>query len=258
MEFDFSKNQVVESLEKVPAQFQGAYTENTDTEAGGYIIAPNVAPLAEAISGLNGALNKARKEAKGKTAPSVSELLSPLGFESVEQAQEQITAMKEQLEKAGEGKINLDKMRQDMEKGFAKQLETKDAELQGMSQSLQRYLVEKDAVQAITQAKGVSDLLLPHVRNQAKVVQEGADFVVRIVDKDGEARGDGKGGFMTVADLVQELKASDTFGRAFESEAPRGGGTPPGGQRPPAAPGLKSADKSSAQKIADGLRRASR
>lgn len=254
MEFDFSKNQVVESLDKVPAQFQGAYIENADKEAGGYIVNPTVAPLAEAISGLNTALTKARKEAKGKTAPSISELLEPLGFDSIETAQEQIAAMKEQLEKAGDGKINLDKMRVDMERGFNAKLELKDAELLGMSQSLQRYLVEKDAVNAITAAKGVSDLLLPHVRNQAKVVKEGADFVVRIVDKDGEARGDGKGGFMSVADLVAELKSSDTFGRAFESEAPRGGGTPPGNQRPPAIPGVRQADKSSTQKIADGLR----
>lgn len=254
MEFDFSKNQVVEKLDKVPAQFQGAYIENTDTEVGGFIVNPAIAPLTEAISGLNGALAKARKEAKGKNTPSVDQLLEPLGFKSVEEIQEALDTMKEQLEKAGDGKINLDKMRIDMEKGFAKQLEAKDLELQGMSKSLQRYLVEKEAINAISQAKGVSDLLLPHIKNQAKVIKEGDDFVVRVVDKDGEARGDGKGGFMSVNDLVAELKSSETFGRAFESEAPRGGGTPPGGQRPPSVPGVKQAEKSSTQKIADGLR----
>lgn len=254
MEFDFSKNVVVEKLDKVPAQFQGAYIENTDTEVGGFILNPAVAPLAEAITGLNGALTKARKEAKGKTAPSISELLKPLGVDSIEAAEEMIADFKSTIEASSEGKVNLDKMRADMQKGFDKILEGKDAELSGMSKSLQRYLVEKEAVNAITTAKGVSDLLLPHVRQQAKVIKEGDDFVVRVVDSDGEARGDGKGGFMTVTDLVGELKGSETFGRAFESEAPRGGGTPPSGQRPAQLPGVKQGDKTPAQKIADGLR----
>jgi len=254
MEFDFNTNQQVESLDKVPEQFRGAYVENTESEDGGYVINPTVKPLTDAVAGLNNALTKARKEAKGRKSVTPAEVLEPLGFDSVESVQETLNNLKEQVEKAGEGKINLDKMKADMQKGFDKQLAQKDEQLQGMSQSLQRYLVEKEAVNAITQAKGVSDLLLPTVRSQAKVIQEGDDFVVRVVDSDGEARGDGKGGFMSVADLVTELKSSPTFGRAFESEAPRGGGTPPGGQRPAVPNGGQQRELSSTEKIAAGLR----
>lgn len=252
MEFDFSNNQVVETLDGVPEQFRGAYVENA--EEGGYVINPSVKPLTEAVAGLNNALTKARKEAKTKKGVTPEEVLEPLGFKSIDEAQETINALKEQLEKAGDGKINLDKMRADMQKRLDEALANKDKEIEGMSASLQRYLVEKEAVNAITQAKGIPDLLLPHIRNQTKVVRDGDDFVVRVVDNDGEFRGDGKGGFMGIGDLVTELKSHQAFGRAFESEAPRGGGSPP-----PARPGAQfnrgqdTKDMTPTQKIAAGL-----
>lgn len=253
MEFDFSNNQVVENLDSVPEQFRGAYVEN-EGEDGGFVINPQVKPLTEAVSGLNTALSKARKEAKTNRGATPEQILEPLGFKSIDEAQETITNLKEQLEKAGDGKINLDKMRADMQKRLDEGLAAKDKEIEGMSSSLQRYLVEKEAVNAITQAKGIPDLLLPHIRNQTKVVRDGDDFVVRVVDGDGEFRGDGKGGFMGIGDLVTELKSHQSFGRAFESEAPRGGGTPP-----PAKPGNQfnrgqdAKDMTPTQKIAAGL-----
>jgi hypothetical protein len=251
MEFDFSQNQVVEDLNKVPEQFRGAFIENPEKEAGGFVINPQVKPLAEAISGLNTALAKARKDAKVKGI-TPEQLLEPLGFSSIEEVQQSIATLKEQVEKAGDGKINLDKMKADMKRGFDEQLANKDKELNGMSASLQRYLVEKEAVNAITQAKGVSDLLLPHIRSQTKVVRDGEEFVVRVIDSDGEFRGDGKGGFMGIKDLVAELKSSPTFGRAFESEAPRGGGTPPR-QGPTQFQQRQPKDMSPTEKIAAGL-----
>jgi len=254
MEFDFSTNVVVETLDKVPAQFQGAYVENEDKEVGGFTISPAAKPLVEAISGLGTALSKARKEAKGKTAPNISEILAPLGVDSIEAAQEMFDTMKAEIEKSSDGKINLDKMRAGMQKEFDKLLQGKDSELGTMSQSLHRYLIEKEAVNAIASQKGVTDLLLPHIKSQTKVIQDGTDFVVRVLDSDGEARGDGKGGFMSVTDLVAELKVSPTFGRAFESEAPRGGGSPPASPRPPSASQPKGREMSATEKIASGLR----
>ncbi|MNV90886.1 hypothetical protein D3C71_1853110 [compost metagenome] len=53
---------------------------------------------------------------------------------------------------------------------------------------------------------------------------DGDEYVVRVLDAAGDYRGDGKGGFMGVADLVRELKGSKDYGVAFESEAPSGGG----------------------------------
>lgn len=254
MEFDFNQNVVVDDLAKVPEQFRGVYVENTEGEDGGYTINPSLKSVTDAVSGLNSALTKARKEAKGRKSVTPKDVLEPLGFESVESAQEAFNTLKEQVEAASEGKINLDKMKADMQRNLDKAIEAKDMELKGMSASLQRYLVEKEAVNAITKAKGVSDLLLPHIKQQAKVIKDGDDFVVRIVDADGEARGDGKGGFMTVDNLVAELKGHATFGRAFESDAPRGSGAPPAGARPPQAPGTQQRELSSTEKIAQGLR----
>jgi hypothetical protein len=254
MEFDFNKAHQVESLETVPEQFRGAYVENSEGE--GYVINPTVKPMAEAIVGLNSALAKARKEAKGNRGPSAEELLEPTGFKSIDELSEHMTALKEQLEKAGEGKINLDKMKADMQKAFDRQLAEKDQAISGMSSSLERYLVEKEAISAISKAKGIPDLLFPHIRSQTKVVRDGDDYVVRVVDADGEFRGDGKGGFMGIGDLVSELKSSPTFGRAFESEAPRGGGAPPR-QQPPGnfQQRQQNVELSPTQKIARGLQK---
>jgi len=257
MDFDFNDNVQVESLDKVPEQFRGAYVENTEGEDGGFVINPAVKPLTDAVAGLNGALAKARKEAKGRKVITPEEVLEPTGFKSVEEISSTIDTLKEQLEKASEGKVDPQKIKAELQKTFDLELQKKDQSLETMAGSLHRYLVEREAVQAISQQKGVTDLLLPHIKSQAKVIQEGDDFVVRIVDADGDARGDGKGGFMSVADLVVELKAHPSFGRAFESETPRGSGTPPGGQ-PPRVPNQGGRELTATEKIAAGLRKQSR
>lgn len=252
MEFDFSKSEVVEDLNTVPEHLRGAYQPGEGEQEGSFVITDVARPLAEAITGLNTALAKSRKDAKTNKPTSVKELLKPLGVDSIEAAVDLIAGLNTTIEESSEGKVNLDKMRADMQKGFDKLIEGKDLELTGMAGSLNRYLIEKEAVKSIAEAKGVTDLLLPHIKSQTKVLKDGDEFVVRVLDADGEARGDGKGGFMSVSDLVAELKSSPTFGRAFESEAPRGGGTPPRkvpGGKPPG----QQADLSPTEKIAAGL-----
>ena len=85
-------------------------------------------------------------------------------------------------------------------------------------------MIDADATAAIAAAKGVPALLLPHVRSAVRVIEEGGDFKVQVVDAAGNPRVNGKGEFLSIADLVGEMRQSDVFGRAFEPTGTTGSG----------------------------------
>lgn len=263
MEFEIAANPSVDALDKVPEHFRPLYKQG---EGGKYVLDESLKPVAGAIDGLNKANKTIRKTFDDfkKNTPDVrpwKNLATVLELDPDDATPELVQSAIEDLRTKAAGgdksaKINLEKLKKDMEKATAAAINAKEAELGVMRGSLQKYLVDNAAVTSIAALKGVPELLLPHIRSATKVIQDGADFVVRVVDAQGDPRGDGKGGFMTVADLVKEMKASPTFGRAFESEAPAGGGARPasrGGPAPVRQPGT-GAERSATQKIADGLR----
>jgi hypothetical protein len=254
MDFIFGENTTVPDINRVPEQFRVFYAQGE----GGYTLKDDYKPVTGAVDGLNKSLKAARRDAddQRKNRPDLS------GFTAVGQLlgldEENITnpdAMKAAVEKviseSKDGKVNWDKMKASLEQGFKSQLATKDNELGAMGKTLQKYLVTTAAVQAIAANKGVPDLLLPHITAQTKVVKEGEDYVVRVVDQAGDPRGNASGGFMSVEDLVREMKASPVFGRAFESEAKQGGGMQPGSGTGRAAP--RQENLSPQEKIARGL-----
>ncbi|USN14470.1 hypothetical protein DONNERLITTCHEN_00700 [Janthinobacterium phage vB_JliS-Donnerlittchen] len=254
MEFEFAKNTTVDTLDKVPEQFRGMYAEGD----GGYVLNDAFKGTASAVDGLNKSLKAARRDADEakRNRPDITgfaqvgQLLGLDGDdatspETLRQAVERV------IGESKDGKVNWDKMKKDLERGFQTQLQGKDGELQTMSKTLQKYLVTTAAVQAIAGQKGVPELLLPHIQAKTKVIKEGDEYVVRVVDETGDPRGNASGGFMTVEDLVKEMKASPTFGRAFESEAPAGSGVKPGATQQ--KPGQQRRELSPTEKIAAGL-----
>ncbi|QNN97171.1 hypothetical protein P9A51_gp16 [Xanthomonas phage Xp12] len=254
MDFEFLKNPTVDSIDKVPEQFRGFYGEGE----GGYVLQDSFKGTATAVDGLNKSLKAARRDADEakRNRPDVSgfaQIGQLLGIEGDDamNAETLRAGVEKLISESKDGKVNWDKMKQSLESGFNTKLQAKDAEIQGMGKSLQKYLVTSAAVQAIAAHKGVPDLLLPHITARTKVVKDGEDYVVRVVDDSGDPRGNASGGFMTVEDLVKELKGHQTFGRAFESEAPNGGGKPPGsGNQKPVQ---RQGELTPNQKIAAGL-----
>lgn len=115
--------------------------------------------------------------------------------------------------------------------GEIKTREDRIATLTGAVDGLTR---KQQATLAIAEAKGAVELLLPHVLAHTRVKEtDSGEFVVEVVDKDGNARiGDGKGTPMDIKGLVAEMRASDTFGRAFDADGHDGTGkkqdSPPG------------------------------
>lgn len=203
----------LESLENVPKQYQGLYTKSAE---GKYAIDAELGKKLD-TSGLNSALVKERT--------SVKELKAQLGgYSKLGKVEE----LQQRLEAAGAGDKQYEKLKKDLETSHAAQLQERDEVTTRMRKALDTHLVDGQAAAAIAEAKGSSVLLLPHVRAHVRVVEESGEFVTRVVDAEGEPRMNGKGGYMTPADLVAELKKKSEFAPAFASSGASGGGMPPG------------------------------
>lgn len=135
-------------------------------------------------------------------------------------------------------------------------LKKHDEEKSGLQEKAEKYRAKIDkllrdsvAVAAIAEHKGAVKLLLPHVRNSTRVVEDGDDFRVEVIDAEGNVRiGDSKGSPMTIAELVLEMRDSEEYGRAFEGEGRSGTGKGPGNGRGAAPVGLKRSQMTPEQK----------
>lgn len=105
------------------------------------------------------------------------------------------------------------------------ELEKREDSIKSLRSALEANLIDAEATRAIASAKGVPELLLPHVRSSVRVVEEDGKFLAKVVDKDGNPRiGDASGSPMTVNQLVAEMRSSEVFGRAFEGTGATGSG----------------------------------
>lgn len=106
-----------------------------------------------------------------------------------------------------------------------------------LAKKVEALLVDSVAQAAILgdgkKAKGDPTLLLPHVKAKLRVRRDGEAFVVDVLDEKGNPRvADAKGTPMTIEQLVDEMRESDVFGRAFEGTGASGGGAGGGDRRP--------------------------
>lgn len=230
MEYEFGKNETVDTLDTVPEQFRGIYAEDpTDKK---FKINPAFKGIATAIDGLNGALRNERKSTTTlKGQKDVAAVLKEtLGLETVEEVKAKLDELNSIV--AEKSKVDPAKIKADIEKAFSTKEEGYKGQLAKMQSTLDRYLIDSAGTTALAEMKGNIKLLMPIIKSQAVVVADGDEYVVRIKDPAGDYRGNGAGGFMTVADLVKELKASSDYGVAFQSDAPSGGGKQTGRTQP--------------------------
>lgn len=121
--------------------------------------------------------------------------------------------------------------------------------------ALEARLIDAEARAALQAARGVPELLLPVLRDRLAVAEDGAGgFAVRVVDAAGAPlrREGGDGDFLTVADLIEGLRADPVYGRAFDGSGKGGSGAPTAG-RGEAGPLTISADdpRAIARHVAD-------
>lgn len=210
----------VDSIDKVPEKFRSLYTKDA---AGKFKLDADLAKDLD-VSGLTSALDKERKKAKDYEKQVTGWKALELG-ETPEEALERI---KEQMDgELGDedSKKLLRKLKEDAANATAKVKSEYEGKLTTMQESLKKQMIDSEATLAISELKGAPALLLPHVRSQCLLLEEDGQYCVRVVDAEGDPRGNGKGGFMTIKELVAEMRNSEVFGRAFEPSDKKGSGT---------------------------------
>lgn len=222
MEFDFSTSGTVDTLDNVPEQFRGVYVEDPATKK--FNVNPTLKGVVDAITGLNTALRSERGTTKTlKSQKDVAAVVKEVfGLDTVEEVKAKIDELNQQV--AEKSKVDPAKIKADIEKAFTTKEEGYKGTISKMQGTLEKYLIDSAATGALSAAKGNVKLLLPIIRNAVAVVPDGDDYVVRVKDPAGDYRGNGAGGFMSIEDLVKELKSSADYKVAFESDAPSGGG----------------------------------
>lgn len=241
MDFDFT--QPVDAIDKVPEQFRSLYDSNAE---GKFVVKDDFKGVATALSGLNTSLKAARAEAKSKTPTDLSALAEygadPASIKA--KFDETVHALQEQITKGGDAKQNLEKIKQDLAAGHAKEIEKVTRRSEALQTQLYGLLVENAATTAVAELKGIPELLLPFIKQQVVVKEENGEFKVYVVDSAGDQRYSGlTGSPMSIKELVAEMKANEKYGRLFESDQQQGGGgmNPGGGRRtPPAQKGTLS------------------
>jgi len=211
---------VLDSLDGLDENLQDFYTEKD----GKFVL--DVEGGFEDVDGLKSALAKERENArKAEQARKQREKeLEDLGM-STDEIKELIQKEQERDQNKQYEKGEFEKLKQQLKEQHQKELEKKDSRANQLYKSLEGQLVNAEAVRAISKHKGASELLLPHIQSQVSV-EEGDDgkFTVRVMGKDGP-RFNKEGEYMSIEDLVLEMKENDTFGRAFEGSGASGGGS---------------------------------
>ena len=211
---------VIDSLESVAEPMRGLYQPDGDK------FRLDVAGI-EDTTGLKSALQKEREAAKTATKQATA-------WASLGKTPEEIQALLEAQAQAEHDKLTKngewDKLKAQMTEQFGTERAQLQTQLKTKDGAIERYLIDAQATAAISELKGSSALLLPHVKASVKVVEDGGEYVTRVVDAAGNPRVNAKGDFLTIHDLVSEMRQSDVFSRAFDSSGASGGGAQGGGQ----------------------------
>lgn len=255
MEFEFSKNAELETLDTVPEQFRSVYKQ----EGEKFVINPDMQGVVEAVEGLNKSLKASRAEAKQAKSKTVD--LSPLKDfgETPEDIKAAIDSKMEELQTqladadGKDAKLNLEKVKTDLQNQHQRELQAHQQRVEALQTQLYDQLVSNEATKAISEEKGVPELLMPFIKDKVKVQEEDGKFAVFVVDEQGDQRFSGVTGQpMSIKELVGEMKQDQRFGRLFESETPSGGGANPRGASR-SNQQSKAEPMSATQKIAAGL-----
>lgn len=246
----------LDSLDGIDENLHPLYEE----QDGKFVIPEALRPTADAVTNLFKANDNIRSENKKLQRKGTVDL-SPLSEygETVDDIVAGVAAkvddLEEQLSKGKEGKINLDKVRQELKDQHTKELTAKDEIIASKDRTIHRYIVSTAASDAIGKENGISELLLPHVERHIKVVEADGQHRAVVVDKDGDVRISGvTGEAMSIHELVKEMKKAETFAPAFKSDVPPGGGLPPNRQQPGGpGPRKEQQDDSPLAKVQRGL-----
>lgn len=257
MEFAFEDK--YDDVEKIPAQFRPLYNP---TDGGFALDAEKFGGIREAVTGLNKALKASRNEAKtyksktldlGKLAEFGE---TPDGI--LEAFQAKLAQATEAAKATGneDVKRQLDKLRAELTQASEKTVKVKDEAIGGLRSQLEDVLGRQVALSALAGKALDPDLAMPFVLRQLRPVEKDGKFRMVVVDSDGDPRVDPvTQQEVTVAQLVEEMRADKKYAPLFRAEERSGGGKD--STRRPAAARIENPARqlSSVEKIQAGLRK---
>ena len=205
---------IIDSLESAPEAVRALYVPVGDK------FKLDVTGI-EDTTGLKSALEKERTTARelekqskqwkalGKTPEEIQSLLTS-----------QTTAESDKLAQAGE----WDKLRNQQNDLHAKAIAAMTETVAAKDRAVSKNVVDAQAIAAIAAGKGNTDLLMPFVRGALKAVEVDGEYAVRVVNDKGEPRVDAKGAFLSVVDLVAEMRQDTKYSPLFQASGASGGG----------------------------------
>ena len=218
--FEFPES--VDSIDKVPTDFQSLYAQDGDK----FIVPESVRPAVTAFKKVVGALNNSRKEVDTYKKQVVD--LSPLA--DFGQTPEEIKAAFEaKLTEGSKAKVDIDKVKQAEAQRYANEIKQKDAKITAITKQLYQLNVRNAATLAIDAEGGSVEVLMPHVEQHVQQVEEDGQLKAYVVDASDSTRrfSNVTGEPMTIRELVAEFKTKPAFAGAFKSTAKNGVGTQP-------------------------------
>lgn len=262
--WDFVKNAVVDSLDSVPEKYRGLYVEKD----GKFTIADAAKSIVGEFTGLHATLADTKSKltaANGEAASrrvsgqALTDFLKGQGVDNIsadnpmETLEAHVTTLVEANKAGKQVKVDLDKIKKEAETRIANVATAAKAENDVMLGALKKHMVGEATARALADAKGNVEVLTPHITSAVRVIKEGEDYVVRVVDAQNTMRSNGAGQPMSINDLVAEMKGNKTFAANFESDTPTGNGLKPITNTRTGAAAAKTGEKSSTAKISDGL-----
>ena len=130
----------------------------------------------------------------------------------------------------------FEKLIQQKQEKHGREMETVKTEAQRWRDRYVRHRMENEAIRAIAAHKGAPELLLPHISQRVRTIEEDGDVSFEILGRNGEPMLGDNGERASFDDLVKEFRMHDVFGRAFEPSTAPGTGARPNakkGQRNP-------------------------
>ncbi|MBY0559859.1 hypothetical protein [Hyphomicrobium sp.] len=241
----------VTSLADVPSEFQSLYELTADGRAA--ILTEGLRKKIEVGEGLQNALKTERRRADdGERALKAWKDLS--GVETPEQLQTRLTEIEEKfkqqladVDKAYAGKVDsaemikqVNNIKEELTRNHQREVAKLTADLtQANTQAtvlqadIEKMLKQSAATTAIAEHKGNANLLKLLVESALKPVKnEYGEYVVRVIDVDGDERIDTDGKPMTPSAYVAKLKQDDRYAGAFEGDGATGSGARGGNLRP--------------------------
>ena len=188
------------------------------------------AAVAAAAKEMNAAIEKNRNQALEDKAK-YRDRLAEYGDITPEEARTLAEAKKKAEQEAARKAGDYEALENKLKKDFAKQVEQIAGERDSYKTSLERVLIERDAIEGITDAGGFVKILKPHVidRMQLQPAEDGTHRAV-IVDDKGQPRlkkgASSTTDFMSVKEFVDSLREDDEFSHAFRGSGASGGATP--------------------------------